>query len=81
MKHSLDHSLDHRLHLRPPNRCDDVDGIYLPDWRNAPGFGIAGDLSGRADPIEATAGRDGPWATVVADFRVAMEEDMMQVAS
>ncbi len=37
---SLAHSLNQMLHLRPHNRCDDLDGVYLVGGGTHPGSGL-----------------------------------------
>jgi phytoene desaturase len=78
---SMKHSLDQMLHLRPHNRFEDVDGMYLTGGGTHPGSGLpvifqSARISSRL--LLEDLGIAPKWATS-AD--VGMGRDMMQVAS
>jgi phytoene desaturase len=78
---SMQHSLDQMLHLRPHNRFEDVDSIYLTGGGTHPGSGL---------PVIVQSARisskllledldiEPRWS---ASSELAMQDDMMQVAS
>ncbi len=78
---SMKHSLDQMLHLRPHNRFEDVDGIYLTGGGTHPGSGlpvifqsarISSKLLLKDLDVEPRWSRSS---------ELAMADDMMQVAS
>jgi phytoene desaturase len=78
---SMKHSLDQMLHLRPHNRFEDVDGMYLTGGGTHPGSGLpvifqSARISSKL--LLEDLGIEPQWATA-AD--VEMENNMMQVAS
>ena len=78
---SMKHSLDQMLHLRPHNRFEDVDGMYLTGGGTHPGSGLpvifqSARISSRL--LLEDLGIEPQWAT---SSEVAMETNMMQVAS
>jgi phytoene desaturase len=78
---SMKHSLDQMLHLRPHNRFEDVDGMYLTGGGTHPGSGLpvifqSARISSRL--LLEDLGIEPQWATSV---NVEMESNMMQVAS
>ena len=54
---NLAHSLDQMLHLRPHNRFEDVDGIYLVGGGTHPGSGLPVIFESRAHQLAAAARR------------------------
>ena len=78
---SMKHSLDQMLHLRPHNRYEDVDGMYLTGGGTHPGSGLpvifqSARISSRL--LLEDLGIEPQWAT---SREVEMETNMMQVAS
>jgi phytoene desaturase len=78
---SMKHSLDQMLHLRPHNRFEDVEGMYLTGGGTHPGSGLpvifqSARISSRLLLEDLNVAPQ--WATS-AD--VVMEDNMMQVAS
>jgi phytoene desaturase len=78
---SMAHSLDQMLHLRPHNRFQDVDGMYLTGGGTHPGSGLpvifqSARISSRL--LLEDMGLQPQWAN---GSDVGMAEDMMQVAS
>jgi phytoene desaturase len=78
---SMKHSLDQMLHLRPHNRFEDVDGMYLTGGGTHPGSGLpvifqSARISSRL--LLEDLGISPQWVTSVD---VALENNMMQVAS
>jgi phytoene desaturase len=78
---SMKHSLDQMLHLRPHNRFEDVDGMYLTGGGTHPGSGLpvifqSARISSRL--LLEDLGIEPQWATSV---NLEMESNMMQVAS
>jgi phytoene desaturase len=77
---SMKHSLDQMLHLRPHNRFEDVDGIYLTGGGTHPGSGLpvifqSARISSKLllEDLEI----EPRWST---SSELAMRNDMMQVA-
>jgi len=78
---SMKHSLDQMLHLRPHNRFEDVDGIYLTGGGTHPGSGLpvifqSARISSRL--LMEDLNIDPRWS---ASSELAMNDGMMQVAS
>jgi phytoene desaturase len=78
---SMAHSLDQMLHLRPHNRFEDIDGMYLTGGGTHPGSGLpvifqSARISSRL--LLEDLGLQPQWA---ANGELALAEDMMQVAS
>jgi phytoene desaturase len=78
---SMAHSLDQMLHLRPHNRFDDVRGMYLTGGGTHPGSGLpvifqSARISSRL--LLEDLGVAPQWST---ESHVAVETNMMQVAS
>jgi phytoene desaturase len=78
---SMKHSLDQMLHLRPHNRFEDVDGIYLTGGGTHPGSGLpvifqSARISSKL--LLEDLDIEPRWS---ASSELAMEEGMMQVAS
>jgi phytoene desaturase len=78
---SMKHSLDQMLHLRPHNRFEDVDGMYLTGGGTHPGSGLpvifqSARISSKL--LLEDLGMETQWAT---STELGMEDDMMQVAS
>jgi phytoene desaturase len=78
---SMKHSLDQMLHLRPHNRFEDVDGMYLTGGGTHPGSGLpvifqSARISSRL--LLEDLGVEPQWAT---SSELALESNMMQVAS
>ena len=78
---SMKHSLDQMLHLRPHNRFEDVDGMYLTGGGTHPGSGLpvifqSARISSRL--LLEDLGITPQWA---ASPELAMDSTMMQVAS
>jgi phytoene dehydrogenase-like protein len=77
---SMKHSLDPMLHLRPHNRFEEVDGIYLMGGGTHPGSGLPVIFqSARISSKLLLEGLDiePRWPT---SSELAMRNDMMQVA-
>jgi len=77
---SMKHSLDQMLHLRPHNRFEDMDGIYLTGGGTHPGSGLpvifqSARISSKLllEDLEI----EPRWST---SSELAMRNDMMQVA-
>jgi phytoene desaturase len=78
---SMAHSLDQMLHLRPHNRFEDVQGMYLTGGGTHPGSGLpvifqSARISSRL--LLEDLGLEPHWTTA---SELAMKPDMMQVAS
>jgi phytoene desaturase len=78
---SMAHSLDQMLHLRPHNRFEDVQGMYLTGGGTHPGSGLpvifqSARISSRL--LLEDLGLEPHWTTA---NDLAMKPDMMQVAS
>jgi phytoene desaturase len=78
---SMAHSLDQMLHLRPHNRFEDVRGMYLTGGGTHPGSGLpvifqSARISSRL--LLEDLGLEPQWS---ASNHLAVETDMMQVAS
>jgi phytoene desaturase len=78
---SMKHSLDQMLHLRPHNRFEDVDGIYLTGGGTHPGSGLpvifqSARISSKL--LMEDLNIEPQWST---SSEIAMEDGMMQVAS
>jgi phytoene desaturase len=78
---SMKHSLNQMLHLRPHNRFEDVDGMYLTGGGTHPGSGLpvifqSARISSRL--LLEDLGIEPQWAT---SSELAIENNMMQVAS
>jgi phytoene desaturase len=78
---SMKHSLDQMLHLRPHNRFEDVDSIYLTGGGTHPGLGLpvifqSARISSKL--LLEDLGIEPQWST---SSELAMQNDMMQVAS
>jgi phytoene desaturase len=78
---SMAHSLDQMLHMRPHNRFEDVNGMYLTGGGTHPGSGLpvifqSARISSRL--LLEDLGVQPQWA---ANGEVAEDESMMQVAS
>jgi phytoene desaturase len=78
---SMKHSLDQMLHLRPHNRFEDVDGIYLTGGGTHPGSGLpvifqSARISSKL--LLEDLNIEPRWST---SSELAMEDNMMQVAS
>jgi phytoene desaturase len=78
---SMKHSLDQMLHLRPHNRFEDVDGIYLTGGGTHPGSGLpvifqSARISSKL--LLEDLNIDPRWS---ASSELAMNDGMMQVAS
>ena len=78
---SMKHSLDQMLHLRPHNRFEDVDGVYLTGGGTHPGSGLpvifqSARISSKLllEDLDIEPG----WS---ATSEMAMGDGMMQVAS
>jgi phytoene desaturase len=77
----MKHSLDQMLHLRPHNRFEDVDGIYLTGGGTHPGSGLpvifqSARISSKL--LLEDLDIEPRWST---SSELAMEDGMMQVAS
>ena len=77
----MKHSLDQMLHLRPHNRFEDIDGMYLTGGGTHPGSGLpvifqSARISSKL--LLEDLGVQPQWA---ANGELAMEDNMMQVAS
>jgi phytoene desaturase len=77
----MKHSLDQMLHLRPHNRFEDVDGVYLTGGGTHPGSGLpvifqSARISSKLllEDLDIEPG----WS---ATSEMAMGDGMMQVAS
>jgi phytoene desaturase len=75
------HSLDQMLHLRPHNRFEDVQGMYLVGGGTHPGSGLpvifqSARISSRL--LLEDLGMEPQWS---AATEMSVENDMMQVAS
>jgi phytoene desaturase len=75
------HSLDQMLHLRPHNRFEDVNGMYLTGGGTHPGSGLpvifqSARISSKL--LLEDLGLEPQWS---ATTNMAVETDMMQVAS
>jgi phytoene desaturase len=78
---SMAHSLDQMLHLRPHNRFEDVQGMYLTGGGTHPGSGLpvifqSARISSRL--LLEDLGLEPQWS---ASANMAVDADMMQVAS
>ncbi|MGD0647524.1 MAG: phytoene desaturase family protein [Acidobacteriaceae bacterium] len=78
---SMKHSLNQMLHLRPHNRFEDVDGIYLTGGGTHPGSGLpvifqSARISSKL--LLEDLDIEPRWST---SSELAMEDGMMQVAS
>lgn len=78
---SMKHSLNQMLHLRPHNRFEDVDGIYLTGGGTHPGSGLpvifqSARISSKL--LLEDLDIEPRWST---SSEIAMVDDMMQVAS
>jgi phytoene desaturase len=78
---SMAHSLDQMLHLRPHNRFEDVEGMYLTGGGTHPGSGLpvifqSARISSRL--LLEDLGVEPQWATATD---VEVDRNMMQVAS
>jgi phytoene desaturase len=78
---SMAHSLDQMLHLRPHNRFEDIDSMYLTGGGTHPGSGLpvifqSARISSKL--LLEDLGVQPQWA---ANGELAMEDTMMQVAS
>ncbi len=78
---SMKHSLDQMLHLRPHNRFEDVEGMYLTGGGTHPGSGLpvifqSARISSRLLLEDLNVAPQ--WAT---SSELVMEDNMMQVAS
>ncbi len=78
---SMKHSLNQMLHLRPHNRFEDVDGIYLTGGGTHPGSGLpvifqSARISSKL--LLKDLDIEPQWST---SSELAMNDDMMQVAS
>ena len=78
---SMKHSLNQMLHLRPHNRFEDVDGIYLTGGGTHPGSGLpvifqSARISSKL--LLEDLDIEPRWST---SSEIAMENGMMQVAS
>jgi phytoene desaturase len=78
---SMAHSLDQMLHLRPHNRFEDVQGMYLTGGGTHPGSGLpvifqSARISSRL--LLDDLGLEPHWST---STNMAVDTDMMQVAS
>jgi phytoene desaturase len=78
---SMAHSLDQMLHLRPHNRFEDVEGMYLTGGGTHPGSGLpvifqSARISSKL--LLQDLGVEPQWATATDE---EVNSDMMQVAS
>jgi phytoene desaturase len=78
---SMAHSLDQMLHLRPHNRFEDVQGMYLTGGGTHPGSGLpvifqSARISSKL--LLEDLGLEPQWS---AGANMAVDADMMQVAS
>ena len=81
---SMAHSLDQMLHLRPHNRFDDVDGMYLVGGGTHPGSGLpvifeSARITSRLllEDLEI----EPRWETSATPARAIRPESLMGVAS
>jgi phytoene desaturase len=78
---SMKHSLNQMLHLRPHNRFEDVDGMYLTGGGTHPGSGLPVIFQSARISSKLLLEDLGIGARWAAPAELSMNDDMMQVAS
>jgi len=80
---NLAHSLDQLLHLRPRNRFEDLDGVYLVGGGTHPGSGLPVIFEGArisSRLLLEDFGMPVQWATPSPDFTSAMPSQLLHTA-